>query len=90
MTKSHGQAVADIEITPEMLAAGRAAFGDWLSGGHAEDAVVGMPTDHELEMLLAAVFCRMASSIPAFSQNEINPIFRPLSSTAASENSSSK
>lgn len=68
-----GAKVADdglaIEVTPEMIEAGRRVFEAWVELAENSEAVVEMPQPEVIDALLSASFAAMALSMPESLRN---------------------
>lgn len=58
------QSEPEIEITPEMLAAGRAVFVSWFERDEHQEGLVELPSDASAEALLCASFASMLARMP--------------------------
>lgn len=55
---------SEIEVTPEMNAAGKVAFEAWMDFVDGERAVAFMPSDQSLSLLLSEVYRSMIACSP--------------------------
>lgn len=62
--------LAEIEITPEMFAAGKQAFEHWVGSTSDEMVVSEIPTDHSLAVLISGVFRSMMAEYPYSVMND--------------------
>lgn len=58
-----------IEVTPEMLEAGRAAFLKWFELDEHQESLVELPPDSSIASLMVASFRSMAAAIPVSFMN---------------------
>lgn len=62
MTKQAGiEADSDIEITPEMIDAGREAFVRWFERDEHQESLVELPSQASVGLLVSEVFSAMSS-----------------------------
>ena len=76
-----------IEITDEMIAAGRAVFLEWFALDEHQEGLIELPSEASISVLLSSSFAKMIAASPVSLMNSIILPFSIASLAASAWNS---